>query len=52
MVPTNQITPRVGFQFKQKFDLEFETRFDPNLQKIISFDLSVQKEQTIYRWDP
>jgi hypothetical protein len=39
MVPANQITPRVGFLFKQKFDLEFETRFDPNLWKIISFDL-------------
>jgi hypothetical protein len=38
-VPANQITPRVGFLFKQKFDLEFETRIDPNLQKIISFDL-------------
>jgi hypothetical protein len=38
-VPANQITPRVGFLSKQKFDLEFETRFDPNLQKIISFDL-------------
>jgi hypothetical protein len=39
MVLANQITPRVGFLFKQNFDLEFETRFDPNLRKIISFDL-------------
>jgi hypothetical protein len=34
-----QDLPRVGFRFKQKFELEFEIRFDPNLQKIISFDL-------------
>jgi hypothetical protein len=38
-VPANQITPRVGFWFKQKFELEFEIRIDPNLQKIIFFDL-------------
>jgi hypothetical protein len=39
MVPANQITPRVSFLFKQNFDLEFETRFDPNLAKFIPFDL-------------
>jgi hypothetical protein len=38
-VPSNQEQPRVGFRFKQKFELEFEIRFDPNLQKNISFDL-------------
>jgi hypothetical protein len=32
-VPTNQITPRVGFRFKQKFELEFEIRFDPIFRK-------------------
>jgi hypothetical protein len=35
----NQITPRVGFWFKQNFELEIQTRFDPNLAKIISSDL-------------
>jgi hypothetical protein len=35
-VPANQDTPRVGFQFKQKLDLEIGTRFDPNLVKFIS----------------
>jgi hypothetical protein len=38
-VPANQITPHVGFWFKQKLELEFEIKIDPNLQKIISFDL-------------
>jgi hypothetical protein len=38
-VSANQITPRVGLWFKQKFELEFQTRFDPNLAKFVSFDL-------------
>jgi hypothetical protein len=38
-VQTNQTTPRVGLWFKQKFDLEFQTRFGFNLAKFISFDL-------------
>jgi hypothetical protein len=38
-VPSNQDLPRVGFRLKQKLELDFEIRFDPNLQKIISFDL-------------
>jgi hypothetical protein len=38
-VSSNQITPRVGLWFKQKFELEIQTRFDPNLAKFISFDL-------------
>jgi hypothetical protein len=39
MVPTNQITPRVGLWFKQHFELEIQTRFDPDLAKFIYFDL-------------
>jgi hypothetical protein len=39
MVPANQITPRVGLWLKQKFDLDFQIRFDFNLAKFISFDL-------------
>jgi hypothetical protein len=38
-VPANQIAPRVGLWFKRKFELEIQTRFDPNLAKFISFDL-------------
>jgi hypothetical protein len=38
-VPTCQDAPRVGLWFKQKFELEIQTRFDPNLAKFISFDL-------------
>jgi hypothetical protein len=38
-VPANHITPRVGLWFKQNFELEFQTRFDPNLAKFISSDL-------------
>jgi hypothetical protein len=34
-----QIKPRGSFRVKQNFELVFEIRFDPNLQKIISFDL-------------
>jgi hypothetical protein len=38
-VSANRILPRVGLWLKQKLELDFEIRFDPNLQKIISFDL-------------
>jgi hypothetical protein len=38
-VPANWTTPRVGLWFKQKFELEIQTRFDPNLAKFICFDL-------------
>jgi hypothetical protein len=31
LVPTNQITPRVGFRLKQRFKLDFEVRFESNL---------------------
>jgi hypothetical protein len=30
-VPANQITPRVGFRFKQNSEFDFEVRFEPNL---------------------
>jgi hypothetical protein len=30
-VPANQITPRVGFHFKQNSESDFEVRFEPNL---------------------
>jgi hypothetical protein len=38
-VPANHKPPRVGLWLKQKLELDFEIRFDPNLQKIISFHL-------------
>jgi hypothetical protein len=38
-VPANQNRPRGSPLLKQKFELEFQTRFDPNLAKFISFIL-------------
>jgi hypothetical protein len=38
-VSSSRKEPRGSPLIKTKFELEFEIRFDPNLAKIISFDL-------------